>query len=309
MARDLSQLLSPGQHVHLSSMPWYPFCIFHGGGFRVIGCWRFVRGCPPLLCPPLLWPWPIRIVLHHSLSSPGWPGHLVGSVHPGISFWAVVRGWWGLSLVKVRHLFCWLGKQASCSMMLPGDLPFIVLKTGISGIGKFLSASNFQSASGWGNGHSHKGVLMGVPCKGNISSHESHFVVAGWLICSMLHGSKFSMGIRSTSIGWSPFLLCLWQCRWPLMLEAFFDGVLGFLANVLFCPLLAVTPPRQPPQLMYVLVEFCYLLPGRVRADELHGSRFCPQVLFCWWFPSAPKDCTVMLAPAGGNSMEEHLLI
>ena len=65
------------------------------------------------------------------------------------------------------------------------------------------------------------------------------------------------------------------------MSEAFFDGVQDFLANVLFHPLFAVTPPRQPPQLIDVPVEFCYLLPGIVRADQLYGGKLHPQVSFC----------------------------
>ena len=83
------------------------------------------------------------------------------------------------------------------------------------------------------------------------------------------------------SVGQSPFLLCLWQCRWPLMPEVFFDGVQDFLVNALFHTIFTVTPPGQPPQLIDIPVEFCYLLLGGVRADKLHGSGFCPQVLFC----------------------------
>ena len=130
-------------------------------------------------------------------------------------------------------------------------------------------------------------MLVGIPCNGQcfltwISLHGSKL-----LICSAVHGSKFSLGVRSMSVGQSLFPLCLWQCGRPLMPEAFFDGVQDFLANVFFHPLFAATPPRQPPQLIYISVEFCYLLLGGGRADQLHGSRFCPQVSFCWWFPSA----------------------
>ena len=124
----------------------------------------------------------------------------------------------------------------------------------------------------------------------------------------MVHSSKFSLGIRSMSVSWSPSQFCLWQCGWPFMLEAFFDGV-GFLERCALPSPLHSDPSQAASAADIVPVEFCYLLPGGVRADELHGGRFCHQVLFCRWFPSATMDCMVMLTLACGSGMEEHHLL
>ena len=100
------------------------------------------------------------------------------------------------------------------------------------------------------------------------------------LICGMVHGIKLRLEVGLVSIRGCLFLLCLWQGGWPLMPKAFFDGVQDFLAKLLFHPLFAVTPPRQPPQLTDIPVEFCNLLLGGVRADEFHGGALHPQVSF-----------------------------
>ena len=127
-------------------------------------------------------------------------------------------------------------------------------------------------------------------------------------ISSMVCTSKCSLGIRSTCIGQSPSLLYLWHCGWPLMPEAFFDGVQDFLSNALFQSLFAATLPGQLLQMIDVPAELCYILLGGVRADDLHGNWLHHQVSFHWWFPSALMDCMVMLAAAGGSGMEKHLL-
>ena len=144
--------------------------------------------------------------------------------------------------------------------------------------------------------------------RANASLHESHCMAANCLYVA------WCTAVNSTLVQvykhWpSPSLLCLWQWRWPLTLEVFFDAVQDFMSNTLFHPLFTGTPPRQSLELIYILVKFCYLLLGGVRADDLNGSRFHPQVSFNWWFPSALVDCTVILTPASGSGMEEHLLI
>ena len=240
-----------------------------------------------------------------------------------ISFWALIRGWEGPTLCKgytppLSARGMGVPKAWHCLGIFPSSfqgLGSLVSTTSWSPVtSTALAAAQVLVAEGMAHpfhfllwyGHSHQGVLVGVPCKNQyfltwIPLHGSKL-----LICSAVCGSKFSLGIGCVIIDQSPFLLCLWQCRWLIMLEAFFHGVQDFLVNVLFCPLFTASPPRQPLQLIDVPLELCYLLPGGVRADELHGSRSCPQVSFHWWFPSALEDCMVMLTPASSSGMGEH---
>ena len=103
MARDLLQFSSPGQHVYLFSMPWYPFHIFHGGRFGIIGhqnLWEAIlHSCAS---QKHLLPTQELLQLGHSnSSSPPFTLNKSESSHIAPSVPQVSRGiWWALSTLE-----------------------------------------------------------------------------------------------------------------------------------------------------------------------------------------------------------------
>ena len=127
------------------------------------------------------------------------------------------------------------------------------------------------------------------------------------MVCGTVHGNELGIRVRPRSVSQPLSLFCFQWCGQLLKPETFFDGVQDFLMNVLSHPPIAAAPPGQPPELVYIPFEVCYVFSGGVRANEFHGSRFHLQVSFHPWFPPAPADNPVVLALAGDSGMEEHL--
>ena len=135
-----------------------------------------------------------------------------------------------------------------------------------------------------------------------------------------LHGSKplymwhsawqqTQPGGGSASVSWSLFLLCLWQCRWPLMLEVFFNESRTSWQR--HSPIPLHSDSSQAASAADKTSWYSSAISSQVKSGLMSSMVvvFWPQVSFCWQFPSAPADCTVTLTLASSSSMEEHLMV
>ena len=72
----------------------------------------------------------------------------------------------------------------------------------------------------------------------------------------------------------------LWQCRIPLTLEVFLDGIHDFLVEMLLHLCITRQFPQQLSQLVDIMVDLCYLLSHWVCIDEFYCGWLCLQILY-----------------------------
>ena len=150
-------------------------------------------------------------------------------------------------------------------------------------------------------------LLVGISCYGQSFFTGASLHIPEPVICGVVPGAIVNLGVELRDAGWGLPQFFSQQCGNLPMLEAFFDRVQDLLADMLLCLLITAHPPQQPSQLVHIMVDFCDLLSGWFRVNELYGRWLCLQVSLHWWLLSALVDGMVVLPLPHDCSMEEIL--